>query len=221
MIKRLLSYILPIKIYESKSEISQALEVTWNNGKLVLDSKNTNYSYGSLQKVLRKGLITIGFEKINAMNEILILGVAGGSVIKTLVDEVLFKGSITGVEIDERVIKLSNDYFGLNQIKNYTPILADAKEFVSNTSKKYNLIIIDIFEDNKMPDFLFEKRFVDCCKQILQENGCILFNTMILDSNKNDRNSSFLELFEPTKYNVKTISNVEEFNELILINCLL
>lgn len=52
MIKRLLSFILPMKIYESESKISQSFEVTWNNGKLVLDSKNTNYSYGSLQKIL-------------------------------------------------------------------------------------------------------------------------------------------------------------------------
>ncbi len=221
MIKRLLSYILPIKIYESKSEISQVLEVTWNNGKLVLDSKNTNYSYGSLQKVLRKGLVTIGFGKINAMNEILILGVAGGSVIKTLADEVQFKGIITGVEIDEKVIKLSNDYFGLNQIENYISILADAKEFLASTTKKYDLIIIDIFEDSKMPDFLFEEKFVDCCKQILQEKGCILFNTMILDSNLKEKNTSFINQFETTKYSVKTISNVEDFNELIIINYLL
>ena len=217
MIKRLLSYILPVKIYEKHSEISQSLEVTWNNGKLVLDSKNTNYSYGSLQKVLRKGLVAIGFEKICEMQDILVLGVAGGSVIKTLVNDVKYKNNITGVEIDKAVMELSNVYFGLNQIENYTAILADAKEYVSNTSKKYDLLIIDIFEDSEMPDFLFEKKFVYCCKQILQEKGSILFNTMLLDSNKYDKNSSFFKLFEPTKYNIKTISNVEEFNELIII----
>lgn len=217
MIKRLLSYILPIKIHESKSKISQSLEVTWNNGKLVLDSKNTNYSYGSLQKVLRKGLIAIGFEEIKAMNEILILGVAGGSVIKTLVDEVQYKGNSTGVEIDEEVIRISNDYFGLNQIKNYTSIVADAKVFVSNTSKKYDLIIIDIFEDSEMPAFLFEKEFVENCKQLLEEKGYILFNTMILDEKQIDRNNAFIKKFENTKYYCKSFSKVENFNQLILI----
>lgn len=217
MIKRLLSYILPIKIYESQSEISQSLEVTWNNGKLVLDSKNTNYSYGSLQKVLRKGLIAIAFDKIKVMNEILVLGVAGGSVIKTLVDELQFQGEITGVEIDENIITISNDYFGLNQIKNYTSILANAKDFVSNTTKKYNLIVIDIFEDTEMPAFLFENEFVENCKQLLEENGFILFNTMILNTNQKKRNTSFIHQFETTKYTIKTMSNVEEFNELIII----
>ena len=60
MIKQLLSYFLPIKIYETQSTVSSNLEVTWNNGKLVLDSKHTNYSYGSLEKVLRKGFQQIG-----------------------------------------------------------------------------------------------------------------------------------------------------------------
>jgi spermidine synthase len=38
------------------------------------------------------------------MNQILILGVGGGSVIKTLVDEIKF--NITGVEIDPKIINI-------------------------------------------------------------------------------------------------------------------
>ncbi|WP_395046830.1 hypothetical protein [Flavobacterium sp.] len=63
--KRLLSYLIPIKIDEIKSDINKNLEITWNNGQLVLDSENTNFSYGSLQKVLRFGLKKIGFEQVN------------------------------------------------------------------------------------------------------------------------------------------------------------
>ena len=90
MIKKIFSYLLPIKIYETKSVLSKSLEVTWENGELVLDSENANYSYGSLQRILRLGLKNIGYEKIAVMNQILILGVGGGSVIKTLVDEIKF-----------------------------------------------------------------------------------------------------------------------------------
>ena len=100
MIKKIFSYLIPIKIYETKSALSKSIEVTWTNGELVLDSENANYSYGSLQRILRLGLKNIGYEKIVPMNHILVLGVAGGSVIKTLVDEIKYKGKITGVEID-------------------------------------------------------------------------------------------------------------------------
>ena len=217
MLKKWLSYILPITIYEKKSQISKNLEVTWNNGKLVIDSENTNYSYGSLQKVLRKGLFTIGKERIQNMNSILVLGVAGGSVIKTLVDEFQFKGKITGVEIDEEITAIANQYFKLNEITNYTPIIADANEFVKSTIEKFDLIIIDIFHDATMPDFLFEKEFIQNIKELLQINGFILFNTMNLDEKGIDKNKQFIAAFEPLNYTIKEFKNIEVYNELILV----
>ena len=95
MIKRLLSFLFPVKIHQKKSVYSKNLEVTWNNGYLVLDSENTNYSFGSLQRVLKKGLKYIGYERIQNFESILVLGVAGGSVIETLKKEKLaLKGEI-------------------------------------------------------------------------------------------------------------------------------
>jgi predicted O-methyltransferase YrrM len=35
-----------------------------------------------------------------------------------LVDEIKFKGKITGVEIDPEIIKIANTYFKLDEIKN-------------------------------------------------------------------------------------------------------
>lgn len=55
MLKKIFSYLIPIKIYQTKSDVSKTIEITWANGELVLDSKNTNYSYGSLQRILRLG----------------------------------------------------------------------------------------------------------------------------------------------------------------------
>jgi len=97
LLNKILSFLFPINILKQNSSVSSSLEITWNNGQLVMDSKNTNYSYGSLQRILRRGLQSIGFENIKNLNSILVLGVAGGSVIKTLVNEINFKGEITGV----------------------------------------------------------------------------------------------------------------------------
>ena len=119
-----------LNIYKKKSPISKTLEVTWNNGQLVLDSENTNYSFGSLQRILRKGLKYIGFERIRNFENILVLGVAGGSVIKTLANEINYKGKITGVEIDEQIIEIAKEYFKLDSIPNLELIIDDAFEFV-------------------------------------------------------------------------------------------
>ena len=216
MMKRILSYLLPIKIYQRKSSISKKLEVTWNKGQLVLDSENTNYSYGSLERILRKGLLYIGFDRIKKFENILVLGVAGGSVIKTLTQEVKFKGKITGVEIDETAVEIAKKFFELDQIPNLNLVVDDAFEFVLKTKEKYDLIIIDVFQDTKMPNFLFEDFFINRINFLLQVNGFILFNTMVLSFTDKKRNATYKTKFNDN-YSVRLYPKVETHNELFTI----
>lgn len=216
MLKKLLSYFIPVNVYKKNSSISNSLEVTFNNGKLVLDSKNTNYSYGSLQRILRKGLRYIGYERIRGFDKALVLGVAAGSVIKTLAEEVKFKGSITGVEIDPAVVEIANTYFGLDKISNCDIVIDDAFEFVLKTQEKYDLIIIDIFRDTDMPNFLFEDFFINRVNYLLKVNGFVLFNTMALTKNDFERNLSYRARFD-TNYSVQMYPKVEVHNELFTI----
>ena len=216
MLQKLLSYFIPIVIYKKNSAMSQSLEVTWNNGELVLDSKNTNYSYGSLQRILRKGLKYIGFERIRNFESVLVLGVAGGSVIKTLVDEIKYKGKITGVEIDAKVIEIANQYFELDKIKNLEIVIDDAFEFMLKTKSKYDLIIIDIFEDTIMPNFLFQDFFINRINFLLNINGFILFNTMVINEGNKARNLNYKTKFKGN-YSLRMYPKVEAHNELFTI----
>lgn len=217
MFKKWLSYFVPILIYEKKSALSKNLEITWNNGELVLDSKNTNYSYGSLQRILRIGLMHIGFKKVYKMENILVLGVAGGSVIKTLINEIKYCGKITGVEIDAEIIEIANTYFHLNQIPNLEIVIDDAFEFVLKTKEKYDLIIIDIFQDTTMPNFLFEKFFANRLGFLLKTRGIILFNTMTLEESHNLRNEKYISEFDLNQFKVEKIPRLEAHNELLVI----
>ncbi len=216
MVRKLLSYFIPINVYKRNSSLSKSLEVSWNNGELVLDSKNTNYSYGSLQRILRKGLKFIGFERIRNFESVLILGVAGGSVIKTLVEEIKYGGKITGVEIDESVIAIANQYFELDKIPNLEIVIDDAFEYVLKTKKTYDLIIIDIFEDTTMPNFLFEDFFINRVNSLLNINGFILFNTMVISKKEEERNHIYKTKFNGN-YSLRMYPKVETHNELFTI----
>lgn len=217
MLKKWASYLLPINIYNRKSSVSKSLEVTWNNGELVLDSTNTNYSYGSLQRVLRKGLKYIGYSKIQSMDHVLVLGVAAGSVIKTLVEEIEYKNRITGVEIDPEVIEIANKYFKLNEIQNLNIVIDDAFEFVLKTKDRYDLIIIDVFQDTNMPNFLFEDFFCKRIAYLLNKKGYIIFNTMCLTKQDNDRNKSYIQLYNLNEFTVSSLPRIESHNELFII----
>ena len=216
MLAKFISYFIPINVVKKNSSVSKTLEVTWNNGELVLDSKNTNYSYGSLQRILRKGLKYIGYERIRTFESILILGIAGGSVIKTLVNEIKYKGKITGVELDSDIIDIANTYFKLNEIKTLELIIDDAFEFVLKTKSKYDLIIIDIFQDTIMPNFLFEDFFINRVNFLLNINGFILFNTMVINKKDEIRNLEYKNKFS-VNYSLRMYPKVEAHNELFTI----
>ena len=216
MLRKLFSYFIPINIYKKKSSISETIEVTWNNGELVIDSKNTNYSYGSLQRILRKGLKYIGFERIKKFDNVLLLGVAGGSVIKTLVEEIKFKGKITGVEIDPAMIEVANTYFKLNEIPNLNIVIDDAFEFVLKTKETYDLIIIDVFQDTTMPNFLFEDFFINRVNFLLRKDGFIWFNTMVINDGNSERNLNYKNKFNGN-YSLRMYPKVETHNELFTI----
>ena len=214
MFKKILSYLYPITIYNKPSVISKSIEVTLYNGKMLLNTKNTNYSYGSLQAILKKGLLEIGAAEISSMESILILGVAGGSVVQTLVNDFSFSKKITGVEIDNEIIDVANLYFNLDKIPNFKCVIADAEQFVQSEANHYDLLVIDIFKDTDMPEFLFDESFITNCKKLLNKNGYILFNTMHLNKNVIE---NYLSHFEPHNFAQKVLKNVERYNDVIII----
>lgn len=218
MIKRILSYFTPVIEKRVPSKVSQQLEVTWVDGNLVVDTKHTNYSYGNLEKVLKNGLAFIGFEKIKKMDNVLILGLGAGGVLKTLRDEIKYTNSIDSVELDEAILFIANKYFELEKYQDkHTVHHIDAFEFVLRSTDTYDLIIIDIFQDAKMPAFLFESYFVEKLQQILNTNGFILFNTIVLNEKDEDRNHNYFTLFPKDSYSIRSYPKQQKYNELLTI----
>lgn len=216
LLQKIFSFIYPLKIKSTPSSRSGTLEVTLVNGKLVIDSENANYSYGSLQKVLKKGLLHIGRERLNKLDSILVLGVAGGSVIKTLRDDFKLDAKITGVEIDADVIELANTYFELSKTTGLELITADAFEYVATNNSTYDLIIIDIFNDMQMPSELFESEFWTNTTNIMNKKGLCIFNS-IYTSRKNLNRNDELKAKLTTQFSSLTSIKTNKINELFIL----
>ena len=69
------------------------------------------------------------------MRRILVLGVAGGTIIRLLHDAYP-TAEIIGVDIDRVMIELGKKYFGLKNIPKLTFIVDDAKDFVMKSQVK-------------------------------------------------------------------------------------
>jgi spermidine synthase len=159
----------------------------------------------------------IGFKTLKDVKSTLLLGVAGGSAIKILRNEIHNKEKITGVEIDSKVIDIATTYFNLGCYHNFEIIIEDARIFIAQNEQKFDFILIDIFEDNAMPDFLFEDPFIENIKLAMTKNSYILFNFMLLNDFENKLHK-FIAAFDTNEYKVSTLLNVEAFNNLVIVN---
>jgi hypothetical protein len=215
--QKLKSYFVPVCIDRFQSDHNGLIEVNCISGKVVVDSENTNYSYGSLQKILKYGLIHIGYSRIRQMNNVLILGLAGGSILETLYHDIRYTGKITAVDIDETLVnrfRANYNYVSETQLDIY---FGDAFEFVLRNTQKYDLIVVDVFVDTKLPDFLFELHFLRKMLASLPTRGVILFNTMVLTQADRLRNDNYLREVTALGYEPELLTKVEPHTELICI----
>lgn len=174
-LRRLLSYVLPLT-RTVPSAINGPLEVSWWKGRKVLDTRNANYSYGSLQQVLRYGLMFV--EPLRA-SRVLLLGLGGGSVVATLRQEVGYAGHLTAIELDPVVIQLADQEFDLRPDAQLDIICADAFAWLPTApAASYDLIIIDLFIDLELPAGLRTAAFWHDVYRVLPPGGYVLFNSL-------------------------------------------
>ncbi|MBF2092235.1 spermidine synthase, partial [Flavobacterium psychrophilum] len=83
------------------------------------------------------------------------------------------------------------------------------------------LIIIDIFEDDIMPAFLFENEFISNILKILKANSYVVFNTIVNNNADEIRNENFVKLIALKHIKIERIANLEGNNELLILNNLL
>ncbi len=209
--KRLLSYFYPIT-KKIKSKYSDTLEITWYNGKKHLNTKNANYSYGSLQQILKFGLKQIQLKNVE---NILVLGLGGGSVIETLRKDFNYKKQIYGVDIDPVVIDLAKEEFSLKTDQNLKIFCQDAVDFLDETQLNFDLIIIDIFIDTEVPNFVLEDNFWTAIIKTASAKNQIIFNAA-LHQNNDQKLTGIISFLNQNKYKTETLNKVNGTNTLLI-----
>jgi spermidine synthase len=148
------------------------------NGRLLLNTYNANYSYGSLQDAFRFVFKKIKIED-KKIKDILVLGFGCGSV------AALFNGyknvEITGVEADEKMLALYEKYFIEEITSELILVEAFAEDYVTTITKTYDLIIVDVFIDIEIPSSIKESSFYKPLQNRLNKNGILIFNFIVLN----------------------------------------
>ena len=202
--KRLLSYVYEFHIESIYSDINETLHVSLSQGRYQLSTQNAIYSFGDLYSNYYLAFEQIDFNK-HKIENVLILGFGLGSIPLMLEKDFQQKFQYTGVEIDECVIYLAEKYV-TNSLKSPINIFtADALTYVEICEQQFDLICVDIFLDDVIPDDFQQQEFLQAVKSLLNKDGIILYNR--LAQTKADKKASsgfyqekFLPVFPEGRY---------------------
>ncbi|GIV27321.1 MAG: hypothetical protein KatS3mg027_1135 [Bacteroidia bacterium] len=104
--------------------------------------------------------------------DVLILGLGGGILANVLEK---YSRSITGIEIDPRIIDCAKKYFDLNPRVN--AICDDAQWWIQKDMNKYDVIIMDLFNGEEPPAYLLTKENFERIKnKLIKKDGILIIN---------------------------------------------
>jgi spermidine synthase len=175
--KRILSYLTELHIESAPSELNPHLYVSLAKGRYQLATKNAIYSFADLYNNYMLSFESLNWDKIDG-NEMLLLGVGLGSIPYMLERKLDRKMRYTGVEIDENVLYLANKYV-LRDLKSPCQMhCTDAWNFIIQSKENFDIICMDVFVDDEIPDRLFSMDFLELLRDRLTPTGVLMYNCL-------------------------------------------
>lgn len=134
--------------------------------------------------------------------EVLILGMGTGTY-ATQCRKYFGDMNIEGVEIDEKITKLSRKYFTLPDDINVTTY--DGRAFLNASDRKYDVIMVDAYQDITIPFQMSSVEFFRLVKSHLNENGVMVVNMNMRGNDDGDINQYLADTISSVFGNVYTV----------------
>ena len=110
---------------------------------------------------------------------VLIAGLGGGSLPSALTT--LFpEAQIDVIEIDQAVVNVAKEFFDFEETDQVSVIVNDARVYVKRAAlleKKYDLVILDAFTGDYIPEHLLTLEFLQEVRSIMAPDGVLVANT--------------------------------------------
>ncbi len=117
----------------------------------------------------------------NERNTALIIGLAGGSLIKEL-NHLKYK-KITAVDVDGRTKDFADKYFNLSS-EFYIFVEDDGRHYLSQSDELYDIIILDVSSSEQQPYHLYTKEAFEIYYNKLSDNGLLILNILDYTDNR-------------------------------------
>lgn len=113
-----------------------------------------------------------------------VLIVGGGSyTLPTLLQEKAPLATIDIVEIDTALDEIAEEYFYFNKANRTTIYHQDGRTFLNQATKKYDIIVFDVYSSLRPPFQLLTKESVQKTARLLTKDGVVVSNIVATDKN--------------------------------------
>ncbi|MCF8301703.1 MAG: fused MFS/spermidine synthase [Bacteroidales bacterium] len=198
------------------TEINPTLEVSYINGRLMLNAEKSNYSYGNLHRAFQTVFREIDFST-ELPKDVLILGFGAGSVASIIVHEYGKQCYITGVEKDKVVIDLARRHFLLSKFKNLDILIADAYDFMMDNKRQFDLVVFDVYKDQDIPIKFETTEFLEKLIESLREHGFLIFNKFIHNDQTHKEAETLMQFYRKKKGTVQFIKTESHLNNGMIV----
>lgn len=161
---------------------------------------NTDFYKGNLPYI---NYFLIPYLMNSNIEKILLIGLGSGRIVNQY--EMLFENlkSIDVVDLEENIVNIARDYFDFKQSEKFNFILQDGLTFLRANKKKYDLIVVDVANNDGIDlRFLSDEYFLSI-KKSLKHNGIFVSNMCASPEFENPKNIFFKEFFPVYKENFK------------------
>ncbi len=174
-----------------------------------MDIQNPNYM---ILEYMRRMLAFLPFRQ-NKMGRVLILGLGGGAMVRFIHDR-WPESRIDAIDIDQDMIEIATEYFGIPSSKNVKIRNADALVYVEQSiDYKVDTLFVDLFIGDEPPADIYSESFVQSCYDALDPSGVMLFNILAV---KADKFTGFVTLLRKV-FDRQTLCLTVPFHDNILI----
>lgn len=157
---------------------------------------NSNFYQGNLPYI---NYFLIPYLMNPKIKNILLIGMGSGKIINDF--EFLFENlkSIDVVDLEENIVNIATNFFGFKQSEKFNFILQDGLTYLRNNKKKYDLIIVDVANNDGIDlRFLSDEYFISV-KKSLKKNGIFVSNMCASPDFENPKNIFFNRFFPTYK----------------------
>ncbi|PSR12412.1 MAG: hypothetical protein DA408_07625 [Bacteroidetes bacterium] len=189
--KVLLSYLFELHVESASSDYNPHLYVSLRRGRYQLSTAHAVYSFGDLYTNFARTFRQWNWQAYPP-DDVLVLGLGLGSIPVILEQTHQRDCQLTAVEIDEEVVDLANRYVLAGLSNPMQLIIADAAIVVQQLpDEAYDLICVDVFDDDTVPPVFETLAFLENAKCLLRPNGVLLFNRLAATPQDRTRSQAF------------------------------